>query len=315
MLSLDRILCPTDGSECANTARRHAVSFADQFDATLDLLHVEEREVELTDTIEIRETDVLADLHAPLEGAPAVGAPERVRERRVAHPSAAEGILAYAEEEEIDLVVIGTHGRRGVQRLVLGSVAEEVVRRAPCPVVAVRQGAKTPEALEGGRIVVPVDFSEYQVRLLAHARALAQAYDMTLTLLHVIEVTGLPDVYKVYSDPPEPGALENQTRRVLEKRAEEMREEDLKVEVEVRIGHAADEILNTAEALDVDLLAIATHGRTGLDRVLMGSVAEKVIRRAPCSVFVVKAFGTSLVREEDEMQGGTVEEPDWEADG
>lgn len=311
MLALNRILCPTDGSEFAEAARKHAVSLADRFDAAVDLLHVEEREPEWTDMLKIREEDVLADLHAPLEGGTTPDPSERVRERRVAHPSAAKGILAYVEEKEVDLVVIGTRGRRGVQRLVLGSVAEEVARRVPCPVVTVGRGAKTPDALEEGRIVVPVDFSEYQVRLVAHAHALARAYGMTLTLLHVVEVTSLPDVYGVYSKPPEPGVLEDRTKRVLEKRADEIREEGTEVDVEVRSGHAADEILEATDAQGADLIAIATHGRTGFDRMLMGSVAETVIRRARCSVLVVKAFGKSLVFEEEAMEAEEIEEPEW----
>jgi nucleotide-binding universal stress UspA family protein len=303
MIHLNRILFPTDGSECAEQARRHAVYLADRFEAALHVIQVETRDVELGDVIDVRETDVLADLHAPQEGETR-GAEPRVQERRVVHPSVADGILSYATEHDMNLTVLGTHGRSGIRRLVLGSVAEEVVRRAPHPVMTVGRGAKPPERIDGGHLLVPIDFSDQQDRLLAHARELALAYGMTLTLFHVVEVESLPDVYGAYADPPEPGVLADRTKEAIDERAESLRERGVETTVEVRSGHAADETLAAAEEMDVDLLAIATHGRSGIERMLMGSVAEKVLRRAPCPVFAVKSFGTSLVLEQGSSDEG-----------
>jgi len=296
MIHLDRVLFPTDGSDCAEHAHHHARYLADRFEAALHVIHVEEGEAELTEVIDVSETDVLADLHAPMASGPSVPEP-RVVERTVAHSSVAEGILSYAAEHDTTLTVLGTHGRSGVRRLVLGSVTETVVRRAPHPVMTVGRGAKPPEEVEGGHLVVPVDFSDRQPRLLAHARELALDYGMTLTLLHVVEVESLPDVYGVYADPPAPGVLADRTEMVLEERADTLREDGVDVRVEVRSGHAAAETLDATDDMDADLLAIATHGRSGVKRMLMGSVAETVIRRASCPVFVVKSFGTSLVSE------------------
>jgi len=298
MLHLNRVLFPTDGSDCAEHARHHAHYLADRFEATLHIINVEEREAELADVIDVREADILADLHAPQKGAAPVAEP-RVQECRVVHPTAANGILSYTAEHDTNLIVMGTHGRSGLRRLVLGSVTEEVVRHAPVPVLTVGRGAKSPERMEGGRLLVPVDFSEQQPRLLAHARELALAYGMSLTLLHVVERTSLPDVYGISMEAPGPGVLAERTEEALEERAEALREHGVDVRVKVRRGHPAEETLDAAEELDADLLAIATHGRSGVKRVLMGSVAEKVIRRAPCPVFTVKSFGQSLVFESD----------------
>lgn len=303
MIHLDRVLFATDGSKCAEHARRHAFHLADHFDAAVHVIRVEEREVELYDTIEICESDLLAELHTPHTHETTLVAEPRVQERRVAYPSAAEGILQYAEEHDMNLIVLGTHGRRGVRRLVLGSVAEEVVRRAPRPVVTVGRGANPPEMLKGGHLLIPVDFSEYQARLLAHAREIALVYGMRVTLLHVVETTGVPDVYGLSSEAPEPDERTDRTKTMLEKEASNLREHDLEVGVKVRNGYPAAETLDVAEELDVDFLAIATHGRRGLDRVLMGSVAEKVIRQAPCPVFTVKSFGASLVPEDEDSTG------------
>lgn len=299
MIHLNRVLFATDGSACAERARAHAFAFADRFEAALHVIHVEEREVELSDVVDLCEEDVLADLH-PLEPSTTPVAEPRIQECRVVHPSAAGGILSYAAEHDTDLIVLGTHGRRGVQRLVLGSVAEEVVRRAPRPVLTVGRGASTPASLEGQPLLVPIDFSEHQGPLLAHARELARAYDMTLILFHAVEMEGLPDVYGLSTSPPESDALTDRTRATIEEQAESLRDQGVTVQVEVRNGHPAEEILEAADEFDVHLLAIATHGRSGVERMLMGSVAEKVIRQAPCPVFTVKSFGTPLVPDESE---------------
>lgn len=298
MIHLNRVLFPTDGSECAEHARHHAHYLADRFEASLHIVHVEGREAELTDVIDVREADVLADLHAPREESPVVAEP-RVQERRVVHPSVPDGILSYVAEHDTNLVVMGTHGRGGLRRLVLGSVAEEVVRRAPVPVMTVGRGATPPEDMEAGTVLAPVDFSERQPRLLAHARELAHAYGMTLTLLHVVERVRLPDVYGVAPpETPGPDALAERAEAALDEQADALRERGLSVQVVVRRGHPAEETIEAAKTLDADLLTIATHGRAGVERMLLGSVAEKVIRRAPCPVFTVKSFGQSLVDEE-----------------
>lgn len=294
MMYVDRILFATDGSDCAEQARGHAVQLAKRFEASLHIVHVEERDADLTEVIDVRESDVLADLHERNDGPPPMAEP-RMQTRTVVHPSAAGGILSYAVEHDAQLIVLGTHGRRGVRRLVLGSVAEEVVRKAPCPVCTVGRGATAPESLQGGILLVPVDFSDHQVRLEAHARELAKGFDMTLVLCHVVELQGLPDVYGVNAQPPEPGVLEERTTEVMENRADTLREGGVEARVEVRTGDPSTEIVDAADDLGANLLAIATHGRSGIDRMLMGSVAETVLRRAPCPVFTVKSFGTSLV--------------------
>ena len=100
MIHVDRILFPTDGSECAERARRHALHLADHFDAILHVIHVEKRDVKRTDGVEISETDLLADLHDRREEAPSALADSRVRERIVAYSSAARGILTYGVEQD-----------------------------------------------------------------------------------------------------------------------------------------------------------------------------------------------------------------------
>lgn len=297
MIHVDRILFPTDGSPCAERARRHALHLADHFDASLHVIQVEERDVELADVVEITEADLLSDLHGEVEVSSGLAEP-RIQEHTVAYPSVAGGILTYTVEHDADLIVIGTHGRRGVRRFVLGSVAEEVVRKAECPVVTVGRGAVSPDDLEGGTMLVPVDFSESRSLVLAHAREIAPVYGMDVQVLHVVEMKGVPEAYGVYESVPDPGKLAARARDVLDDEVEGLREAGIDVAVEVRSGHPADEVLTATEDLGAAFITIATHGRTGLDRMLMGSVAEKVIRQAPCPVCTVKTFGSSFVDDE-----------------
>ena len=297
MIHVDRILFPTDGSACAERARRHALHLADHFDAILHVIHVEKRDVKRTDGVEISEADLLADLHDRREEAPSPLADSRVRERIVAYSSAARGILTYGVEHDVDLVVMGTHGKRGVRRLLLGSVAEEVVRNASCPVVTAGRGAVAPEVMGDGTMLVPVDFSEHRPRLLAHAREIAPVYGMDVTILHVVEEREVPDAYGGYASLPDPGTLAERAEKALAEDVESMRAAGIDVSIAVRSGPPADQVLTVAEETGAAFITIATHGRTGLERMLTGSVAEAVIRQAPCSVCTVKSFGRSLVDE------------------
>jgi nucleotide-binding universal stress UspA family protein len=295
VLAPQRVLFATDGSDCAERARPHAVRLAAHFRAALHVVHVEERAAELTDVIDVREADVLGDLHS-LTGAEGPGGEPRRQERRVVHPSAAEGLLAYAAEHDVSLAVLGTHGRRGLRRLVMGSVAETVVRRAPCPVLTVGRGAGSPAAMEAGEFLVPVDFSDTQDRLLAHVRALARAYDLPVTLLHVVDDASWPAAYGLEADAPSPDTVTDRVRDALLESASGLGRQGIDVQVEVRHGHPAATILTAVGERDANLLALGTHGRSGVERVMLGSVAETVIRRAPCPVFTVRSFGRSMGR-------------------
>jgi nucleotide-binding universal stress UspA family protein len=139
-LRLRRILCATDFSECSRKALRYGISFARQFNAEILIVHVYEPAPPQVGVLEgaLVETSLYEDLAGQLEQwrrevAPAVTAKAIMRQG-----AAAREIVATAEENNIDLLVVGNHGRRGLARAVLGSTAEKVVRLAPCPVLVVR---------------------------------------------------------------------------------------------------------------------------------------------------------------------------------
>jgi nucleotide-binding universal stress UspA family protein len=212
--------------------------------------------------------------------------------------AAAPAIVTYAQEQDIDLIVMGTHGRRGIRRLLLGSTAEEVVRTAPCPVLTTRPPETPAAALDGiNAILVPVDFSRHARTALRHAKALAALYHTRLDLLHVIEEQMHPafyntGVWSIYDVVPN---IEGKALEELETFYEETKGPRIDAAYHVRHGQAAHEIAVFAREQDSDLVVMATHGLRGLEHFLLGSVAEKVVRRSPVPVFTVKAFGKTLV--------------------
>jgi nucleotide-binding universal stress UspA family protein len=301
MLAVDDILVARDFSSVSDRALRHGLALAARTGATLHVLHAEvlhdagERS-RPGDGIDAFREELAEVGAAPAEALDAVSVVEVTR-RDVAP---APALLRYAHEEGIDLIVLGTHGRRGPSRVLLGSVAEEVTRRADVPVLTVRGvdegGRATPVGLLD-RILVPVDFSDYSREALRVAAAWADLYDARIDTLHVVEETLHPAFYvggvrSVYDVEPD---LDEKVRAKLTDLASETLGARDDVAPHVRTGSAPSEIAEFVETNGVDLVALSTHGRTGLERFLLGSVAEKVVRHVRCPVLTVKAFGRSLV--------------------
>jgi nucleotide-binding universal stress UspA family protein len=223
--------------------------------------------------------------------------------------AAQEEILRSVEELGCDLIVMGTHGRTGLDRLLAGSVAESVLRNARCPVLALRSPThltaipenkdltlEAPHSFPGANarasslstkeqeaarpsirtILYPTDFSECSEAALPEAASLAREHGARLIVLHVTPVEQSPAVPmdpRFYWD-----ALEEVRGRL------EGLDLNHPVEVHLRHGDAAEEILGSADELQCDLIVMGTHGRSGLGRILMGSVAEAVLRGSRCPV-------------------------------
>ena len=275
MLTLTRILFPTDYAPCADRAFAHAVFLAEQHGAELHVLHV---------------TPVTGYEGAPPP--PTYPVPSSVERVDVTERSSsvAKSILLYSEE--VDLVVMGTHGRRGVSRIAIGSTTEQVMREAECPVLAVGLDAErsVPESVD--RILVPVDFSDSSGPALAVADELAALYGAQVDALHAVHVPDFPDVYGVglhfaanYPD------IVSSARQALGILLRQHVTAERVGEVSVRVGPPGPTILSAADRLGAGLMVMPTHGRTGLDRLAYGSVAEQVLRRAPCPVFALKSYG------------------------
>ncbi len=326
MLTINKILFPTDFSTCAEHAFDEALALAKAYDAELHMLNAIKLSDEIPsgmfdfygprlnspgyypvdDTLFTRELD---KIHHRLKKNAEERMDEWVSSSKAKgakiHRIALEGIVPaqviidYATEHDIDLIVMGTHGRRGLKHLLLGSVAEEVVQRAVCSVYTVREKSETPPKLENRNILVPLDFSEFSQEALAYAVHLAGAFNGQLQLLHVVERYVTPEFYG-----PEP-YISGESKDITTLEAEALAElQKLFVENHanavshgcfVKSGHVTKEILRFADENHSDLIVMATHGLTGLDHFLMGSVAEKIVRQAPCPVFTLKSFGRGLL--------------------
>jgi nucleotide-binding universal stress UspA family protein len=197
---------------------------------------------------------------------------------------ASEEILRAADEVDADLIVVGTHGRSGVDRLVCGSVAESVMHGSSRPVMIVRSPAVSLQTMPIRLILHPTDFSASSWPALGVARALARANGAAIVLLHVApaEVLTGGTFYAPADLGPE--------REALAKLQAETAKAGLEGSVQTRFsqGDPVTEILLAAEELGCDLIVMGSHGRTGLRRLMMGSVAESVIRKAACLTLIVK---------------------------
>jgi nucleotide-binding universal stress UspA family protein len=301
MLKLKKILLPTDFSSCAEQALAHTVFLAEKYNAEIHLLHVitlfEDQPILVND--EIAETEeMIRKLEDMVQKqlnkvANSHGKADldihTIRKRGI---SAAPVILEYASEQKIDLIVMGTHGRRGLGHLLLGSSTEEVVRMAKCPVFSVRESEK-PKSLESiNKVLVPIDFSDYSKSALAYAAEIASSYNAQIQLFHVIEETTHP-AYSLSGKSTKvdlvPG-IEDDCRKKLKQMIQETGISNEETEIIINRGQAALEIIKFANENLSDLIVIATHGLTGIERLLLGSVTEKVVRMAPCPVFTIKAF-------------------------
>lgn len=304
MLDIRRILWPTDFSEGAGRAFPYAAALASWHEAELHVLNVkEDRSAEQTgmessfpvsqDTLtRLLSAEGEPPQHVDLEALTVV-------QEQSEEESPPDTIVAYAEEHEVDLIVAGTHGRRGLQRLLIGSVAEEVLRTAPCPVLTVRGEEDVAPAWAVRNILVPIDFSDASLEALRHAKELALTYGAQITLLHAVEEVVYPSAYGVEpANLPGPQVIDRVEKNLADLARTEVGYEH--VVVQANVGYAPSTILDYAEGNEVDLVVIATHGRTGLERMLLGSVAERVVRRAPAPVFVVKSFGKSLLPDSTE---------------
>lgn len=268
---VSRLLVPTDGSEPAIAALEHAASIAVATGATAHVLHVSETSDEDDPVAE----QIVAEGVSWVEDADATA----LGESRSGSPS--EETLEYAAEIDADLIVLGTHARRGIERLVLGSVTEATVRRAERPVLVVSARSDTDLAYPYQRIVVGVDGSDHSTTALQRAVELASPSG-TVHLLSVVDVT------PINVEEPIRTQFEAAAKSIVSDVEDVARAAGAKtVETEVTTGAPADEICSYAADVDADLVAIGTHGRRGVDRLLLGSVAERVLRTAPMPVLTV----------------------------
>ncbi len=303
--TVSRILVPTDFSPCSERALEVGLHLARRNGAEVMLLNITELTADYTYhpsffAPDPRVASIEAD-HASkqaLENTVSMLQTDgvTVKTASVRGLFAAEAICEYATHAKVDYVVIGTHGRRGIRRLALGSVAERVVRRAPCPVLTVRRDLPTVPKELRSRVLVPVDFSDFALKAVRTGTRLVRSSGGQLVLLHAVGREQLPLLYQ--NDPrtliEREAEAQEKARERLGYIAEELTHGEVPVRLRVVSGTAARSIIDYANNHRVSLVCLSTHGRTGLHRFFLGSVAERVVRRAACPVLTVKSYNRAV---------------------
>lgn len=295
--SIETIVAATDFSEPAEVGLAWAAQAARTHGARLLVVHAVAPPMPVADfaapplTVDQELRDAAETrLEALLEAEPLAGlGAEAVL--RDGPPS--QAVLDVADERGADLVVVGTRGLTGFRHMLLGSTAERIVQRAKMPVLSVHPGDPRPSQ-PPRTILVPTDFSEDAEAALTAAReclALAGAVTRVI-LLHVYHV---PAEYRSYGPSSTFAKLsEDLSRRFCDRLDElagplrEPEEVDHEVEVECVQGIPAEVIVRRAEELGADLIAMGTHGRSGVAHLLLGSTAERVVQHAKCPVLTVR---------------------------
>ncbi|MFN0249630.1 MAG: universal stress protein [Kofleriaceae bacterium] len=285
-MTFTKILCPTDFSEGSQQAVRVATRLAIEANADLVLFHswfIPPQAYSMeAPFLPYVVQDVVDDAQRGLDSAvsDAIAAGAKTATGQLVTGVPWNEIVSILEKQAFDLCVIGTHGRTGLSRLLLGSVAEKVIRHSPCAVLAVR-----PDSNVGAfkHVLVPTDFSESATHALDLARKVV-APDGAITLLHVLE---LPLKYSGEIGADFAHDLDKKAAAALEVCAERVK--NVRITTRSRIGYAGAQTLSAIDHdHSIDLVVMGSHGRTGIKRALLGSVAEKVVRHAHCPVLVTR---------------------------
>ena len=306
MVEIQRILCPIDFSEFSRRAFDHAVAIAKWYESTITVLHVSASPsvvVSATGPAPVPTAVLTRDdrdrlLASMKQFADAAAGTQVPLEFELSEGAAATQILGTATSTNADLIVMGTHGRSGFERLVLGSVTEKVLRKAACPVLSVPR--QSPDTVPGPGalfkdILCAIDFSDCSIRALNYAMSLAQEADARLTVVHVIEMPpeapadfhqgafGVPDSITEYI-----AASEEERRIRLRDAVPDTVRAYCSVETIMRTGKPYREILRVASEQHADLIVIGIHGRGAAERLFFGSTAQHVVRQALCPVLTLR---------------------------
>lgn len=296
MVEIRSILCPVDFSDASRHALLHAAAIADWYESRIVAQHVvhpvllPEAPMLYAHPPEAAFLDLREQLHRQLRDwlAPADSVGLKT-EAIVEEGVPIKCILDRATSISADLIVVGTHGRSGFDRFMLGSVAEKVLRRAACPVLTVPPSSHSAAKLPYKRLLCPVDFSDSSLGALRHAFSIAKESDAHVTVLHALDWPRDDELLVDQLNTPE-------FRRSLESRAharltalvtDEVRTW-CEPETRVCYGKPYRLILETAEHENSDLIVMGVRGRNPVDLSLFGSTTNHVVRRAPCPVLTWK---------------------------
>ena len=299
-LQIRNVLVPVDFSAPSLRALEFALPLTKQFGADLHLVHVFAADHPFTGLVgmpfALPEFEIGRSVHEQLKDvARKYSIDLRPGFLHALKGRAFEEICRVGRDEQIDLIVIATRGNTGAKHL-LGSTAERVVRYSSCPVL-VTHGVKPFGAVPSFRkILVPVDFSECSIQGLEYAKVFAKHFKSKITLLNSVHFQ-----YYLASDECARYDLPRLTQQAYAVAHDQMRDvvektdwDGLEVDTSLQTGHPGQQICEHARDSDVDLIVTSTHGSTGFTHLLLGSVAEYVVRHAHCPVLVVPARSSEV---------------------
>jgi nucleotide-binding universal stress UspA family protein len=297
MIRFKRIVCPTDFSKFSFRAADYAVSLAKHYDGEVHFVHVvpevllhPDQYPYLVEPVRT-EPEIRSRAMDRLDAFMALTRAEQIQSRfSVQEGAPVATILKVAKEDEADLICLGTHGREGVERLVLGSVAEKVLRKAPCPVMTVSEPgdeeAIRPAVFE--KILCAVDFAALSLRSLDYALSLAQEAGGNLVLINVVEWFSEEPGWDVQLNVEDYRAqMEESVRNRLNEVVPKEAREWCDIDIVVRSGKPYRDILELARERDVELIVMGVRGRNPLDLMLFGSTTQHVVRHSQCPVLTV----------------------------
>ncbi len=294
-MKVKKVLFPTDFSRAANQALPHALKIAQKYKADITILHVATPYSDDPNAPEYQQLDegnFKEYIEKSLgEVSQAMGSSQKVTTEVVREVAPATGILDFIEEKGIDLTVMGTQGHSALAQFFLGSVAERVVRHASCPVLTVAQdGKEYRNNPDYQNILVAFDFSEHSKKAAREASEMASQYGARIQALYVVEQEVHPAFYLKWKESMlrELPGIAQEAKESLRSALGEEGLENIDVHVEIGEKKAHTEINEFVRTNQMDLIVMGTHGLSGLDRMLLGSTTERVVRTASCPVLTFK---------------------------
>ena len=301
MLQIKRILCPVDFSEFSKKACRYAFSLARHYHAKLLLEHVIEP-IYVTsplysyappETFDKIYEDLTDQAQQQLHQLVSEGAENGIQANAFVGKGLVAGeILSFAERHDADLIVMGTHGRRGLDRVTLGSVTEKVLRSARCPILAIHHAThdfvtekKDQDPVQLRRILFCTDFSENSRLAQGYALSLASEYGAELVFLHVME--NLPSSTDIQ-------AVTSELVAQMEKEVPPKMRDRPGTRFIIRMGRAFQQIVLSALEYQTDMIIMGVAGRNVLDLALFGSTTHRVLQMGNCPILVVPAKAAKI---------------------
>lgn len=280
------ILIPTDGSDEIVGAIEHGVALADRYEATVHALSVVDpgaaedliTDASLWEPVYESRTEAAHRATAEVKEHAADHGVSVVESVRDGDPT--REIVAYADEHA-DLITMGTHGRTGLSRYLVGSVTTSVVQSASVPVLSTHL-SNPPQTMEYSDILIATDGTDGSADAAEHAIMLSYQHEATLHALYVVDS-------KLGTDTPVQNVLEQDGERAVSEVTAAAEANGVTTVEQIVTGVPSKEINAAVDEHDAELLVVGTHGRTGLDRLVLGSVAERLIRTADVPVLTVRA--------------------------